>query len=313
MVFPHSFVIFCLLIISNAFGQQAITNISTAGHLPIPGTKVSVVPPSGFEKASNFAGFQQPQSGSSIMVVSIPGPAEKVQAGLTKDALLSQGVEISEIEKLIFNGMPAVFLTGTQNAYGNVYTKLILCFGNNSESVMINGVFPKNLQELGKGIKQSVLGAYFDADRKVDPFEAIDFEIVTAGSKLIFAKSMANSFIYNTDGKLPTESTDRISYVIAKSFSKVQPEDKKLFCLNRIKQLHPEIKVDWTSELSVDGITGYELSGDVSNKKYDQDEKIYQAILFSDNLYYIMIGSANTDFAKNLEIFKSLTRTFKRK
>ncbi|WP_439581988.1 hypothetical protein [Dyadobacter bucti] len=124
---------------------------------------------------------------------------------------------------------------------------------------------------------------------------------------------MKYSFIYNTDGKLPTESTDRISYVIAKSFSKVQPEDKKLFCLNRIKQLHPEIKVDQTSELSVDGITGYELSGDVSNKKYDQDEKIYQAIPFSDNLYYIMIGSANTDFAKNLEIFKSLTRTFKRK
>ncbi len=28
------------------------------------------------------------------MVVSIPGPAEKVQAGLTKDALLSQGFEI---------------------------------------------------------------------------------------------------------------------------------------------------------------------------------------------------------------------------
>lgn len=86
----------------------------------------------------------------------------------------------------------------------------------------------------------------------------------------------------------------------------MQPEDKKLFCLNRIKQLHPEIKVDRTSELSVDGITGYELS----NKKYDQDEKIYQAILFSDNLYYIMIGSGNTGFAKNLEIFKSLTRTF---
>jgi hypothetical protein len=313
MVSPHTFFVFFSLIISTAFGQQTINNTSTPGYLPVAGTKVSIIPPSGFEKASNFAGFQQPQSGSSIMVVSIPGPVEKVQTGLTEDVLLSQGVEISDIEKLTVNGMPAVFLTGTQNAYGNVYSKLILCFGTTSESVMINGVFPKNLLEVGRGVKKSILGAYFDADKKVDPFEAIDFEITTAGSQLIFAKSMANSFIYNIDGKLPTESTDRTSYLIGKSFSKVQLDDKKLFCLNRIKQLHPEIKVDLISELSVDGISGYELSGDVKNKKYDQDEKIYQAILFSDNLYYIMIGSTNTDFASNLKVFKSVTQTFKRK
>lgn len=296
-----------------AYGQKEVSNVVTAGHQHVSGTKVSLIPPNGFEKAQNFAGFQQTQSGSSIMVMSIPGPAAKVQAGLSKEAFLSQGVEISEIEKLTFNGMPALFLMGTQNAYGNVYAKFILCFGTDQESVMINGAFPQNLQEVGKVIRQSMLGAYFDANRKVSPFEALDFEVNVAGSKMVFAKNVAGSLVYNVDGKLPTESADRTSFIIAKSLSKMQLEDKKLFCLNRVKQLYPGIAIDSVGELSVDGITGYEISGDLKNKEGEQRERIYQAILFSDNLYYIMIGYSNNDFASNLEIFKSLARTFKRK
>ncbi|WP_031529535.1 hypothetical protein [Dyadobacter crusticola] len=296
-----------------AYGQKSITNVSTPEHLPIAGTKVSLIPPSGFEKATNFAGFQQTQSGSSIMVMSIPGQFEKLRAGLTKEAFLSQGVEISEIETLTLNGMPGVFLTGTQNAHSNVYSKFILCFGKDDESVMINGAFPQKLQEVGKGIKQAILGAYFDANRKVNPFEAIDFEVSTTGSKLVFAKNVANSLIYNMDGKIPTESSDRTSYILAKSFSKVEIEDKKLFCLNRAKQLYPEINIDSVNELSIDGTTGYELIGTAKNKKFEQDEKIYLAVLFSDNLYYLMIGSSNNDLASNLQTFKSIARSFRRK
>ncbi|MCF2497930.1 hypothetical protein [Dyadobacter chenhuakuii] len=313
MIHRFTFLISLFLNICAAYGQVTITNISTPEHIPVAGTKVSLIPPKGFEKAANFAGFQQTQSGSSIMVMSIPGQFEKLSAGLTKEAFLTQGVEISEIETLKLNDMPAAFLTGTQNAHGNVYTKFILCFGKNDESVMINGAFPQNLQEVGKGIKQAILGAYFDADRKVDPFEAIDYEISTTGSKLIFAKNVANSLIYTMDGKVPTELADRTSYILTKSFSKMEIEDKKLYCLNRAKQLYPEIRIDSVGQLSVDGIAGYELLGTANNKKFDQEEKVYMAILFSDNLYYIMIGSSNNDMASNMQNFKSITKSFKRK
>lgn len=313
MIHRFTILISLFLNICVAYGQVTITNISTPEHIPVAGTKISLIPPKGFEKAANFAGFQQTQSGSSIMVMSIPGHFEKLRAGLTKEAFLTQGVEISEIETLKLNDMPAAFFTGTQNAHGNVYTKFILCFGKDDESIMINGAFPQNLQEVGKGIKQAILGAYFDADRKVDPFEAIDYEISTTGSKLIFAKNVANSLIYTMDGKVPTELADRTSYILTKSFSKMEIEDKKLYCLNRAKQLYPEIRIDSVGQLSVDGIAGYELLGTANNKKFDQEEKVYMAILFSDNLYYIMIGSSNNDMASNVQNFKSITKSFKRK
>lgn len=294
-------------------GQIVVENSLTSEHRSVPGTRVSLIPPNGFEKATNFTGFQQTQSGSSIMVVSIPGPVEKIQAGLTREGALSQGVEVAEIEKLIINQMPALLLTGTQNAYGNSYSKFVLCFGVNDETIMINGMFPQNLQEVGKGIKQAMLSAHFDPNKKVNPFEALDFEISTAGSRLVFAKSVANSFVYNIDGKLPTESPDRTSFTIGKSFGKMQMEDKKLFSLNRSKQLYPDITVDSTQGLTIDGISGFEIIGNVRNKKFDQPEKVYLVFLFSDSLYYIMIGSSNMDFDNNLNTFKSTAKSFKRK
>jgi hypothetical protein len=117
MLFRFLFTIVFILNTYITFGQQVINTRPTPEHLSVSGTKVSLVPPNGFEKAANFAGFQQTQSGASIMVMSIPGPAEKIQAGLTREAFLSQGVEISDIEKLTLNGLPAVLLTGTQKAY----------------------------------------------------------------------------------------------------------------------------------------------------------------------------------------------------
>jgi hypothetical protein len=178
---------------------------------------------------------------------------------------------------------------------------------------MINGAYPQNLPEIGKEIKQSILGAYFNAGKKVDPFEGLDFEINTAGSKLVFAKSAASSLIYNVDGKLPTQSTDRTSLIIAKSFSQMQVDDKKNFSMNRIKQIYPEIKIDSVNELQINGISGYEISGDLISKTSDQGEKIYQVILFTDDIYYIVIGTANDDFANNLQTFRSVTKTFRRK
>lgn len=313
MILRLAFSLILLLATRIAYAQNVINNVSTPEHLPVTGTKVSLVPPKGFEKAENFLGFQQTQSGSSILVMSIPAQFEKLRAGLTKEAFLSKGVEISSIEPLTLNGMPAAFLTGTQSAYGNVYAKLILCFGKDDESVMINGAYPQDLPEVGKQIKEAILGAYFDAGKKVNPFETVDFEISTTGSKLVFAKNVANALVYNMDGKVPTQSTDKTSFILSKSMSRLDIPDKKLFCLGRARQLYPELSVDSVNAVIIDGIEGYELSGIAKNKNTGQEEQVYQAVLFSDNMYYIIIGSSNNDFANNLQTFKSITKSFKRK
>ncbi len=132
--------------ISICYGQTITNNVLTSGHINIMGTKISIIPPDGFIKAANFSGFQQTQTGSTIMVLDLPGPFSEVSKEITKEGFLSQGIEVTEIENMTLNNLPAILITGQQNAYGNIYIKYVLCFGSEKETIMINGASPRNLQ-----------------------------------------------------------------------------------------------------------------------------------------------------------------------
>ncbi len=302
-----------ILTFSTIFGQTTIS-ILTSEHQNIVGTKISLIPPKGFLKATNFLGLQQTQSGSTIMILDIPGPFSEVSKGLTKASFLSQGVQVNDIENLTLNNLPAILVTGEQNAYGNIYTKYVLCFGTDKETIMVNGASPNNLTEIAREIKTSILTSFYDADKKINPFDVVDYDINVSKSNLIFANSVSNALTFTTDGLSPSKSIDKTSLTIAKSFSKTTIEDKKLFVLNRLKQLPVEItKIETTEEISIDGISGYELISKSKNKKTGEPEKVCFVMLFSDNLYYIFYGSTNQDFDNNIDRLKNAIKTFRRK
>lgn len=306
-----TFLVFISLIVC---GQKKIENKLTNEHQNINGTKISLIRPNGFTAGVNFLGLQQIESGSSIMILDIPGPFSDTSKGISIENMLSKGVEVKKIENLTINGLPAIFATGTQNAYGNIYTKYILVFGTDNETIMINGVYPENLKKVGDEIKKSILTVVYEADKKINPFEALDYIINVSETKLKFGKSMSNMLIFSVDGQVPTASSDKTNLIIAKSFSQITTEDKKLFCINRLKQNPIEVKnLEYINEITIDGISGYEIYAKGKNKKSTETENIYQVILFSDKLYYILFGTTNDDNDKSIEEIKKAVKTFERK
>ncbi|HEY9341819.1 MAG TPA: hypothetical protein VIQ23_09575 [Hanamia sp.] len=304
------FISFCLI----SVGQKKFENKLTEKYHNIKGTKISLIPPKGFTDGINFLGLQQTESGSTIMILDIPGPYSETSKGITKDNMLSKGVEVSHIENLTINGLPAIFVTGTQNAYGNIYTKYIFVFGSENETMMINGVYPQNLKKIGEEIKKSMLTVYYEADKKINPFESLDYSIDVSETKLKFGKSISNSLIFTVDGQVPTSSKDKTKLIVAKSFSQITQEDKKLFSINRLKQTPIEIEnIKYVNEVSIDGISGYEIYAKGKNKKTSETENIYQVILFSDQLYYILFGTTNDATEKSIEEIKKAVKAFKRK
>ncbi|MFC6102808.1 hypothetical protein [Olivibacter domesticus] len=273
-----------------------------------------MIPPTGFIKALHFFGYQHTESGSSIMIIDMPGPYSEISKGITKENLLSKGIKVSSIENYVINQLPAIFVTGTQNADGNIYAKYILMFGTEGETFIINGVFPEKLIKIGEEIKASMLTTYYDEGKVTDPFEALDYSIDVSKTKLKFGKSAANSLIFTVDGKLPPLVDDKTCLIVTKSFSTITPVDKKTFSINRLKQNPMNIKnIEYVNEVSIDGISGYEIFASAKNKKTDETENIYQVILFSDNLYYILTGVTNDETEKSIEEIKRGIRTFKRK
>ena len=105
--------------------QIKIVHKLTSDHQNVEGTKISLIPPAGFTKAVNFLGFQEEVSGASIMVLNIPGPFSETSKGITKENLLSTGVQMISDDHILLNGLPALLVQGKQSAYGNIYTCLL--------------------------------------------------------------------------------------------------------------------------------------------------------------------------------------------
>lgn len=307
--------VLCLgLNIMITFSQEVLSSQITDEHTEVEGTKISMAPPNGFVKATNFAGFQQDESGASIMVLDLPGPFSEVSKGFTKEGLLTQGMTLIRLEEITLNDVPAVLLTAQQDAYGNTYKKYILAFGNEKETILINGTFLNNHVELEEPIKTALLSVLYQAEKEIDPFSTVDFEISTEGTGFLFAKSMANALIFSRDGKVPSESDDQANFIAGKAFSEMLIVDKEEFALNRIKQLPTEIKkIISTKPIEINGISGFEIIANGKDRKTGSLEKVYQVMLFSDTLYYILLGSSEANFDKNIDLFKKLARTFKRK
>jgi hypothetical protein len=296
------------------FGQTIITNKITPEHQEIFGSKIKMVLPKGFTVAKNFMGFQQEATNSSVMVTDIPGPYSKVSGGLNKENLLKQGIRVENIENITLNGLPGLLITGEQTAYEVVFRKYSLAFGTENETILISGIVPEGNVALEQSVKNALLTTVYEADKVLTPLDAVDFEISTSGTDFIFAKSMSNMLVYSRDGKIPVETADKASLVVAKAFSKVAITDKKVYATNRIKTLPVQIsKIIETNAVEINGLKGYEITAEGVNRKTGSKEQAYQVMLFTDESYYILFGSSQDDFDRNLIVFKKLVQTFQLK
>jgi hypothetical protein len=296
------------------FGQTNITTKITPEHQEIYGSKISMIAPRGFATAAKFMGFQQEVTNSSVMVLDIPGPYSKAIGGLTKENLLKQGVRVERIENITLNGLPGLFITAEQTAYEVIFRKYSLAFGTENETILISGIAPKGNLDLEQLVKNALMTTVYDAEKVLTPLDTVDFEISTEGTDFVFAKSMSNMLVYNRDGKMPGETTDKASFVIAKAFSKVTIDDKKEYAINRIKGLPVQInKINAVKPVEINGLSGFEITAEGVDRKTGTPEQAYQVMLFVENSYYLLFGSSEGDFEKNLNVFKKLVRTFKLK
>ena len=299
-----------------AFAQTKITNVKSDKHVHVAGTKVFLIPPEGFESAATFQGFQHIEFGASILVAEIPGPYDEVTQGFTIQGLNSKGMILRKREDFIINGYDGFLLTTEQTANDITYTKYILAFGDPSITYIINGMFPKNGTDLSGVIQKSMLSVVYESKLTIDPLGDVSFSIDTKNTKLKFAKNVTNTLVYTVDGKVPTKSDDKTTLIVGQLLGTILITDKKPMAIERIRKMSIDdltFDENGVREITIDGISGYEIIAHGISRTLGVKELVYQVMLFTDNGYYIFLGTASSDFEKNLELFRNITQTFKRK
>jgi len=302
-----NFLLFSLsLLFSNVvLGQNGTTQV-------IPGTKYSLIPPKGFVTATSFSGFQNNESGASIMVVEVPAPIQLLTEEFTADALKAKGMTLIEKELIDFQASKATLIKVSQKANGVNYLKIILLFGDTEKTVLVNGIYPETAKSIEDEIRTSLLSTTYHENQTENPLDAVKFRIDVAGTDFKLAKFMAGSLIFTTDGQIPSE---KASFIAGGSISKVAFENQKQYCLDRLKALPggESIQVEAINPVQIDNLPGYEI---VSSGKHtlDKNQLIYQVMLFNgSDEYFILIGIATEDHEKNLATFKKIAATFRLK
>lgn len=294
----------CYVLIHFAQEKQ----ISTA----IPGTKFQMIAPSGFQLAQNFSGFSNDSLKASIMVSDVPTSMKTIAAGFTKDKLYASGLSLISTDSLTLNGLPCQLLNITQQVGEIKYLKKVLLFGDSSKTIIVNGIYPATAAHLGKPIQNALLSIEFNINLDDDPMHAVNFTIDTAGSRLLLAKYQNGTLLFSKDGKIPTTTP---TLIIGSSFSSQNIADKKQFTIDKLKQLPGGITAQIQSLIPVKqgNLEGFEI---VSRAKiYDDKEDLLYQCLFFDKKgnYFMVVGLANVEKTKNLQLFRKMAESLKSK
>ena len=299
------FLLSLLLIGQFVFGQ-------TEKHIKVAGTKCSLIPPEDFVAASSFSGFQNSNTGASIMINELPAPYQTMADGFTADALKTRGMTLLDKQAIDFNNAKATFIKVKQSANGTTYLKQILVFGDTKGTVLVNGIYPEASKDIEDKIKDALLSTVYNAAQSDNALDAATFTIDISNTDFKLIKYISGSLLYSTDGKIPTEKP---TLIVGNSIAKVSSQNQKQYAEERLKKL-PRGEFNVIKEIkniTIDNLKGYEIIADGKTKD-DKPELVYQVILFNDKGdYYIILGQAKEEFEKNLDTLKKIAKTFKRK
>jgi len=293
------------------------TGLQLGARERISGSKVSLVVPKGFEKASQFPGFMLEAKKASIAVTGVPSaPFSEFSKAFTVSALESKGMKLLSKEALKMEAAEGVLLHVGQKAYGGEFLKWMLIFGDESGVEMIVATFPKeHKEELSEVLKKSVLSVRWQKEGEVDVFEGLGFR-VSESETLKIANKMGNNLILTENGVFPVKEKGAATVVFGTAMTKGMEivKNKKEFANLRLKQtalMSSLINIE-EKPVKIGGLESYLIRARGVRRDGAGEIYIEQCVMFTKDGYHLfqaMVKSEKADRFK--EDFKKILYSFK--
>lgn len=295
-----------------AFSVGALWAAGAAADIvAVPGTKVSLEPPPDFVLSSQFAGFQNAELASSILITELPAPLEQAAAGFTAEGLLSRGMTLQSSEETTVSGSKGRLFSVTQSANGTTFEKWMAAFGDSSSTVLVVATFPQSVaSKLRDPMRAAVLSAVWKPDAEVDPFEGLSFRLRESENFKI-QNRIQNMLLLGPPDFKPGVKAQPIA-VVGASLSPTRIDDLELFARQRLIQTADikDLGEIHGESVEIAGRPAYEITVEAKDSETGEGLLVYQLLLAKGDTYYLMQGMFETVVADEylLEL-KALART----
>lgn len=278
----------------------------------VPGTRVGLVAPAGFEPATQFTGFQQVETGAAIVIAEIPGPFQAVRAGMTKEALATRSLTLVSSEAVWIANREGLLIATVRDVNGAALRQWIGVFGDSQATVTVVAAFPESqMTRLGEPLRQAVLSAEWNPTAAVGVFDGLTFRVEETATLKVSAR-LVNTVLLTRDGKSGPVAPEDPLLVVGSSFGTVGVGDLEAFARARITQTArvKDVRDIRGEAVTVAGSPGYEIVAAARGDESGVDLALYQVIVLRGGAYYIvqgMVGAASAE--RDIAEFRAITKT----
>lgn len=295
---------------------ESYINTLNENYIDIPGTRLSIIPPVGFEFMKQAPQFVEENGHGQIglfeMTESYFNIVTMYSEEYYENIPESKIISVKDIYINGYNGRELIIEeTGNQKKY-------ILLFGDNDFCVAIGGSYYIDFETtLADKIKESALSVVYNPNKKFNATEVLPYEINTSRTKLKLAGATQSYSFYTVGGKEPGSTLDRTELDIGGKRldgSTQWTEDAVHQNIQDVMNYEGKfgLEIGKSRKVVIDEMNGYETLGYVIMDS-DTIKLIYYLILIDKYDIYGITGRSNMDFSTNIEIFREISKTFKRK
>ncbi len=282
----------------------------------VPGTSVTLDPPSGFGPSTRFVGFKQDATGSAIVVTELPGPVSEVTAAMTEDGLATQGMRLLESSEVSVGGRSALLLHAAQFVSGIEFEKWTLALGEQNRTVLVVATFPKAAAEqLREPLRAALLTVKWSPRVERVRTDGLPFAI-SESADLKITQRVSNTLLLGKPGAAVKVDPSAPLVVAGMSIHDIAITDVESFARDRIQRTSQITGVSGIAGESVriDGLAGYELRAEARDQASGTPLRVYQLLLANSRQYFLVQGLVGADqFERFLPQFRAIGRSLRRK
>jgi hypothetical protein len=305
------YIILVFLFISGCSTRESGSNQE---YIHIPGTPVRLIPPEEFTLAPDIGGFKHTRLTASIMVLQSPLDFKTIASGFTAQALTKQGGELLSTIPVTIDSTEAMLYKTFRISQGLNFVQWSLVFPLNGHAITVMSAYLKeNDRELSDKIKNALITTRVAKEDIADQ-RALSFTIDAKPLKLA-QLLQGPSLMFTREGKWNEQEIFDLSFFAGPSMDNGYIEQSEDFALGQLKDVCADCQVDKNGiqKISIDSLNGYEIVSYRNDSAAHVKRLKYEVMLFDGNKYYLLVGTASSDYLNNISVFRNISNSFKRK
>ena len=273
-------------------GHAWILPVASWAATSVPGTRLAMDPPAGFQLSQVFTGFEGRVPGVTIVVTEIPEPVADDETGFARRELAAAGLSLHSFEEVGSGASKARLLAVSQIVSGERIEKWMLLLGNISQSILIVASYPYGeSKSLSGSLRRALLSARWDPLPPAVGLEGLPFHVAETDN-LKIVRRLANMLVLAESITKMMSSSQYPLLIVGLSNGSIETTDIEAFAKQRLQSAArvEEITISSGQERTINSLPAFELTATAKDIKTANPLVLYQMLFVDGTRYFLLQG-----------------------